>query len=137
MKLLIIDDDEICSYINVRVAQTCGIFEEVNSVHNGRAALDFLRNVSEGGGPGPDMILLDLDMPLVNGFDFMRALNGLSFSNKEKLKVVVLTSSTHPQDIEQAQSLGIDHYLKKPLTVNALQNTLFALRKAASPAQKG
>lgn len=129
MNLLIIDDDEICSYINIRVAQTCGLFEEIHSVHDGRAALDYFRKVCEGAAPAPDIILLDLNMPLINGFDFIRALRQLSFPNKENVKVIVLTSSTQPQDIQQAQSFGIDHYLSKPLTVNKLQNTIFYLRK--------
>lgn len=137
MNLLIIDDDEICSYINIRVAQTCGLFEEINRVHDGRAALDYFRKVCEGTAPSPDIILLDLNMPLINGFDFIRALRQLSFPNKENVKIIVLTSSTQPQDIQQAESLGIDHYLTKPLTVNDLQNTIFYLRKNAARVQKG
>ena len=137
MNLLIIDDDEICSYINIRVAQTCGLFEEINSVHDGRAALDFLRQVCDGTAAAPDIILLDLNMPLINGFDFIGALRQLSFPNKENVKIIVLTSSTQPQDLQQAESLGIDHYLTKPLTVNELQNTIFSLRKSATRVQLG
>ena len=132
MNLLIIDDDEICSYINIRVAQTCGLFDHINSVHDGRAALDFFRSVSEGTAPAPDIILLDLNMPLINGFDFIRALKQLSFPNKENVKIIVLTSSCQPQDIQQVSSLGIDYYLTKPLTVNAFQNTIYSLRKNSS-----
>ena len=137
MNLLIIDDDQICSYINIRVAQTCGLFDEIDAVHDGRAALDFFRKVCEGTAPAPDIILLDLNMPLINGFDFIAALRQLSFPNKENVKIIVLTSSSQPQDIEQAHALGVDHYLTKPLTVNELQNTIFTLRKKALRAEKG
>lgn len=129
MNLLIIDDDEICSYINIRVAQTCGLFDAIDSVHDGRAALDFFRRVCEGTAPAPDIILLDLNMPLINGFDFVRALQQLSFPNKENVRIVVLTSSQQPQDIEGVRALGIEHYITKPLTVNELQTTIFSIRK--------
>ena len=137
MNLLIIDDDQICSYINIRVALTCGLFDEIYAVHDGRAALDFFRKVCEGTAPAPDIILLDLNMPLINGFDFIAALRQLSFPNKENVKIIVLTSSSQSQDIEQAHSLGVDHYLTKPLTVNELQNTIFTLRKKAFRAENG
>lgn len=126
--MLIIDDDEISSFINVRVAQMCGLFEQINTVHDGRAALDFFRDVCERTAPAPDIILLDLNMPLINGFDFIRALQQLSFPNKENVRIVVLTSSGQPHDQQQARALGVDDYLVKPLTVNDLQNTIHTLR---------
>src|SRR5687767_335242 len=128
MNLLIIDDDAICSFINTRVAQTSGIFREILSVHNGQDALDFLQTVANGDGKSPDVILVDLNMPVINGFDFITAFHGLQFFNKQNIGVVVLTSSIEPKDIERARSLGIRHYLQKPLTVNALQTTVFSLK---------
>jgi CheY-like chemotaxis protein len=132
MNLLIIDDDAICSFINTRVAQTSGIFREILSVHNGQAALDFLQSVAEGDGKIPDVILVDLNMPIINGFDFITAFHGLQFFNKKDIGVVVLTSSAEIKDIERARALGIQHYLQKPLTVNALQATIFALKNKGS-----
>lgn len=131
MNLLIIDDDDISSFINVRVAQMCGLFEQINTVHDGRAALDFFSDVCEGTAPAPDIILLDLNMPLINGFDFIRALQQLSFPNKENVRIVVLTSSGQPHDQQQAHALGVDDYLVKPLTVNNLQATIHTLRLTA------
>lgn len=129
MNLLIIDDNAICSFINTRVAQTSGLFREILSVHNGKDALDFLQTVSKGQGRSPDLILVDLNMPIVDGFDFITAFHALELDNKENIAVVVLTSSENPKDIEKARSLGIEHYLIKPLTVNSLQATIFTLKK--------
>ena len=132
MNLLLIDDDAICSFINTRVAQTSGIFREILSVHNGKDALDFLQTVANGDGKIPDVILVDLNMPVINGFDFITAFHGLEFFNKQNISVVVLTSSVELKDIERARALGIHHYLQKPLTVNALQATIFALKNQTS-----
>lgn len=129
MNLLIIDDDAICSFINTRVAQTSGLFREILSVQNGKDALDFLQTVSKGKGRSPDVILVDLNMPIVNGFDFITAFHDMNLDNKENIGVVVLTSSEDARDIDRARALGIEHYLMKPLTVNSLQATIFSLKK--------
>ena len=128
MNLLIIDDDAICSFINTRVAQTSGMFHHIHAVHNGQDALDFLQSSRENA-VNPDVILLDLNMPLINGFDFITALKNMPLVNKENISIVILTSSDDSKDIERAHAMGIDHYLQKPLTINDLQATLFALGK--------
>lgn len=129
MNLLIIDDNAICTFINTRVAQTSGLFSEILSVSNGKDALDFLDSVSRGKGVCPDVILVDLNMPLINGFDFITAFRQLPLVNKEKIGIVILTSSDDTKDIDQARALGVHHYLLKPLTVNELQATIFSLGK--------
>lgn len=134
MNLLIIDDDAICSFINTRVAQTSGLFREILSVHDGKDALDFLQTVSKGKGRSPDVILVDLNMPVVNGFDFITAFHRMELANKENIGVVILTSSGDSKDMEKARALGIQHYLMKPLTVKALQATIFSLKKVQTSA---
>lgn len=129
MNLLIIDDDAICSFINTRVAQTSGMFGTIHTVHNGKDALDFLQSTCGDSAVNPDVILLDLNMPLINGFDFITALKNMPLANKENISIVILTSSDDSRDIERAHAMGIEHYLQKPLTINDLQATLFALGK--------
>ncbi|MEX2234207.1 MAG: response regulator [Cyclobacteriaceae bacterium] len=136
MNLLIIDDDSICNFINTRVAQTAGIFKDIRSVHNGKEALDIFEEVNNGNGTAPDVVLLDLNMPLLHGFDFIQTLQDLAFPNKDRLSIIILTSSDNSIDIQRARSLGIEHYLMKPLTVNDLQTTIFALYDKA-PEQSG
>jgi CheY-like chemotaxis protein len=128
MNLLIIDDDSICRFLNTRVAQTSGIFKKIRSVHNGKDALEVFEQTREDSSEAPDVILLDLNMPLMNGFDFIQALQDSSYPNKERLSIVILTSSDNSVDIQRARTCGIDHYLQKPLTVNELQNTIFSLK---------
>ena len=129
MNLLIIDDDAICSFVNTRVAQTSGVFGNIHAVHNGQDALEFLQLAESGEVPSPHVILLDLNMPLINGFDFIKAFNDLSLPAKERIAIVVLTSSDDSKDMERAYALGISHYMQKPLTVNELQAMIFSLGK--------
>lgn len=127
MNLLIIEDDRICSYITARVAKTSGIFREIESVKNGKDALDIFEGVSRGTAAAPDVILLDLDMPLMDGFTFIEALQQSTFYDQRKLSIVILTSSDDPANIRRARSLGIEHYLLKSLDHRELQDSLFAI----------
>lgn len=127
MNLLIIDDDKVSTLITTWVAKKSGIFEDVRSVSNGREALDIFQHVNNNKLAAPDFILLDLDMPVMNGFAFIESIRGLTFPNKNNMSIVVLSSSANPGDIQRARSLGIEHYLVKPLKLNDLQNAFFSL----------
>lgn len=127
MNLLIVDDDSICNYIYTRVAATSGLFKTIRSVHNGKDALEFFDRVCQGTEQVPNVVLLDLNMPLMNGFDFILSLRQLTFPGKDHLSIVILTSSENPRDIERAHDLGIEHYLVKSVSANDLQATIFSL----------
>ena len=126
MKLLIVDDDKFSTLITTWVANKSGIFEDVRSVSNGREALDIFQLVNNNKLAAPDFILLDLDMPVMNGFAFIESIRGLTFPNKNNMSIIVLTSSAKPADIQRARSLAIEHYLLKPLKLNDLQNAFFS-----------
>jgi CitB family two-component system response regulator MalR len=136
MNLLIVDDDSICNYIYTRVAATSGLFKNIRSVHNGKDALQVFDGVCQGTEEGPDVILLDLNMPLMNGFDFITTLRELKFPGKEQLSIVILTSSENPRDLERAQDLGIEHYLVKSVSANDLQQTIFSLYNKITASKK-
>jgi CheY-like chemotaxis protein len=127
MKLLIIDDDNISNFVNTRVAQKSGLFNEIRSVSNGKDALEIFIQACKGTAAAPDVVLLDLNMPVMNGFDFMTELKRLTFPKKESLNIVILTSSDNPIDIDQAHAMGIKHYLVKSITLKDLQDTIFSL----------
>lgn len=127
MNLLIIDDDRVCTLVTTWAAKKTGIFEDIQSVSSGREALGIFKQVCKGRIAAPDVILLDLNMPVMNGFQFIECINRLTFPNKKNMSIVILTSSDNAIDIQRARSLGIEHYLLKPLDVKDLQSTLFSL----------
>lgn len=127
MKLLIIDDDKVCTFITTRVAKNSGIFKEIQSVENGSDAMEFFEQVANGIVSAPDLILLDLNMPLMNGFELIEHLNKSTFPGKKPLPIAILTSSDNPIDLKRANSLGIEDYLLKSLNLKDLQNSLFSL----------
>mgnify|MGYP002372271797 FL=1 len=62
----------------------------------------------------PEVILLDINMPIMDGFEFMKEFNASTVSPNSK--VIILTSSSNPRDVEMAKELGITGYINKPLT---------------------
>lgn len=127
MELMVIDDDRISNFINTRIAERSGLFQEIRSVSSGRDALTVFEQASDGTAKAPDMILLDLNMPVMGGFDFIEALRKIDFPTRDQVSIVIVTSSDDEQDMQRAQSLGIKHYLLKSLGPKDLQTTLFSL----------
>lgn len=124
---MVIDDDSISNFVNTRIAERSGLFEEIRSVSSGRDALTVFEQASDGTAKAPDMILLDLNMPVMGGFDFIEALRKIDFPTRDQVSIVIVTSSDDEQDMQRAQSLGIKHYLLKSLGPKDLQTTLFSL----------
>jgi CheY-like chemotaxis protein len=128
---MIVDDDTICNFINTRVAETSGFFKEIRSLFNGSDALQHLDQVSKGTVEAPDIILLDINMPVMNGFDFIDRLQSINLPNKENVSIVILTSSDNMKDKKNAAAAGIRHYLQKPLRLKDLQSVVYSFNNTS------
>src|SRR5690349_12019816 len=108
LKLLIVDDDDICLLMHRRIATDSGLFQTIQSAKDGLGALAILKEATRAAGRLPDIILLDLDMPFMNGVQFLDGFRGLNLKNKNKDKIAIgiLTSSTDARDQQIAYSLG-------------------------------
>ncbi|HEY0548422.1 MAG TPA: response regulator [Verrucomicrobiae bacterium] len=101
-------------------------FNEVMSLHvayNGREALDHLLSGAGESAP-PDLIVCDINMPIMGGFDF---LGWLKKSSHRRTPVVMLSSSLVDRDVARAYDLGAAGYLGKPPAFDELKDTLKAL----------
>lgn len=117
---MLIDDDEITNFINESILRKLNVAREIKVVKNGLEGLKFITSWQEHN-LCPDLILLDLHMPVMDGFEFMGSFNELEFENKEQVQIAVLTSSENPKDLELARELGIKHYFKKPFKEETLK----------------
>jgi len=121
--MLVDDNDADLVYTEV-VLLAKGIAREVLSFDTAGAALDFLR---EGRTPVPELVLLDLNMPEMDGFAFIEAYAALRGSMREPPRVVVLTSSPEAGDERRARSeRWVTGYLVKPIEPDALLAVLSA-----------
>lgn len=127
--VLLIDDDTISSWLNQAMLERTALVEHIESISDGKSAIEFLQqccsNPSDVTTSYPDLIFLDLDMPVVNGFDVLDALQ--KSENSAWLirdRVIVLTTSINNKDLERANTYHIHDYLIKPLTETKIKGVL-------------
>ncbi len=108
--ILLVEDDQVDSMTVIRALKEIHVTNPLVHVENGEEALNYLQDATSD---KPCIILLDLNMPIMNGFEFLQAVK-----NDEQLKripVVVLTTSEEQQDKVNSFNLGIVGYMAKPV----------------------
>ena len=133
LKILMVDDDEICLFIQKRVVELSAPCCKVQTATNGKIALELLHRAAADKQSLPDIILLDLQMPVMNGTEFMEAFLRADLPGKERIAIVLLTSSVWESDKAYAMSLGVSHYLTKPFTVDSLERLLKSPHNKSTP----
>jgi len=119
-KALFIEDDEDDVFLIKRAWEMAAIKQPKEFLPNGKAAVEYLSQVSHDG-PGeciPSVIFLDLNMPLMGGLEFLRWLR--EERGHREIPVVILTSSENPKDIAAAYETGANGYVVKPSTIPEL-----------------
>lgn len=117
--VLLVDDDVTTNFYNEYEIQKSALFDAIEVAHNGKEAIDYIKEAIETGVGIPDVILLDVNMPVMNGFEFLESYS--QFDLKNNLVIVMLTTSMHNDDIETAGlSSLIDAYMEKPLNIEKL-----------------
>ncbi|HXA00784.1 MAG TPA: response regulator [Cytophagaceae bacterium] len=122
--ILLIDDDSITNFINERLIRKLNVTNGVKVAMNGEEAIQYIEGLCEKGELCPELILLDINMPVMNGFEFIRAFENLNIKNKDKVKIIILTTSKNIKDVELLKSLGNFEFINKPLTEEKLFNCL-------------
>ena len=119
--VLLVDDDKITNILHSRLLKICNIHCPVEIVTSGAKALDFLTCKGEfadyTNARQPGIILLDINMPLMNGWEFLDEYKKFDEKQKSKIFIVMLTSSIDPIDKRRAdKNEDIKMFLNKPLT---------------------
>lgn len=124
LNFLLVDDDDLCLFIHRRVLELAGCSKSTHAASNGKKAIEFLHGAADGSHPVPDVILLDLEMPIMNGISFLEAFRSLDYPGKSRIAIVLLTSSACEHHKEHALALGAVRCLPKPLTEEALTDVI-------------
>jgi len=123
--IMLIDDNEIDNLINQKMIEAAAIADKIYTHTGAKSGLEFLRNMEKlelAEQILPDLIFLDIDMPLMDGFQFIDEFEKLSSLVKKKCKVIMLTSSINPQDYNRAKKYPmIKLFLNKPLSFDTIK----------------
>lgn len=121
--ILLVEDSEDDAFFFQRALQKSGMSCSLSHVADGAQAIDFLRTAASSGAHNlPQVVFLDLKMPVLNGFEVLDWIKAQTFS--VPMHVVVLSGSEHTEDKERAARLGAEDYLMKPIKANDLHRLL-------------
>lgn len=120
-KALLIDDSEIDLFIQRRFLEVFNFSKQLMTYSSARQALDWLK--TEPSENLPKVIFLDLNMPDMDGFGFLLALSELPDGVRNRLQIVILTSSNSLQDLNNALAFkNVIHFITKPLKQTDMDN---------------
>ncbi len=127
--LIAIDDSEFDLLSNKRMIERSGLVEDYQYFLDAQEALHYMRSPDR---PGIDAILLDINMPVMNGFEFLDAATGELGEDFAGIVVLMLTTSLSPRDTERALSYkAVREFCNKPLSMTLLESLADHLRAAA------
>jgi len=122
---VLIDDDQTTNFLNQLLLKRISITDKVLVALNGKEALELVQqHCQHATAEAPALVLLDIKMPVMNGFQFLEALGQLPGLRSEAIILAVLTTSLHAQDVERVQQLHIPYFLSKPLTQAKIEQVL-------------
>jgi CheY-like chemotaxis protein len=119
-KVLTIDDDPTIRLIHKSLVASLNNHRIIH--HEAINGIEALKQLNSDG--LPDLILLDLNMPVMDGFQFMKEFNKMDWPDKDKTYIVVVSSSNYPEDKNRSFELGVDQYLSKPISIENLKSLI-------------
>ena len=123
VSVLLVDDDEINNFISIKLIKKALLNTEIIACLNGKFAIDQLLELqSKDPDKLPDYILLDINMPIMNGWEFLDEYKRLNIDPSGKSKIFIISSSVFSNDINKARSYPlVKDFISKPLNVDKIR----------------
>jgi CheY-like chemotaxis protein len=120
--ILMVDDDNSTNFLHELILKNAGCTEHFHFSLNGEEALNYLRQQYQSKGTLPEIIFLDINMPVMNGWEFLEEFALLPAEIRQSVKVVMLTTSVNPDDEERAISIPwVKAFRNKPVSESMIQ----------------
>ncbi|RYY36202.1 MAG: response regulator [Sphingobacteriaceae bacterium] len=130
ISVLLVDDDEINNFISIKLIKKALLNTDITACLNGRFAIDQLVSIQKKNPEElPDYILLDINMPIMNGWEFLDEYKRLGIDPLKKTKIFIISSSVFSNDISKAKSYSqVEDFISKPLNVERIKE-IFGVEK--------
>jgi CheY-like chemotaxis protein len=121
--LWIIDDDPMSSFYIKRLAELGELAHIITIYNTAQGAINYLLHHKKTVEHLPDIILLDIYMPEVDGWEFLNQLKQIEDQLIKKAAIYIISSSNHPRDLSRAETIpGVRSYFQKPVTLEVLKD---------------
>lgn len=128
LNILIIDDDEINNFIAAKLIDKIEPKANVFTCLNGQEGLEYLLSKIDNIEELPDIIFLDINMPVMNGWEFLEEYDKIKPRIPKTITINMLSSSVYNDDIAKSKSFSsVDKFISKPLTIEKIQNIYSSL----------
>ncbi|MBA2611157.1 MAG: response regulator [Bacteroidetes bacterium] len=124
--ILLVEDNEGDILLTLEAFEECKVKSEISVAKNGKEALDFLFKRGEFADvKKPDIIFLDINIPIFNGHEVLRQIK--ADPNLKKIPVIILTTSSNQKDIDSAYENHCNSYVKKPLEISEFLDAILKI----------
>lgn len=125
IKVVIIDDDEIYRFTSSLLLQKINADIQIIEFDDGEMALDYLRKIPGSNPDWPDIVLIDINMPLLDGWDFLELASVIENKPQHKPAFFMVSSSIDPRDKNRVNEYpGLNGYLEKPLEFEIMKKVI-------------
>jgi CheY-like chemotaxis protein len=126
--ILLVEDNEGDIILTIEAFEECRVKTEISVAKNGQEALDFLfQRGAFTDAKRPDLVLLDINIPLFNGLEVLQQIK--SDPHLKKIPVIMLTTSSNQRDIDKAYENHCNSYVKKPLEISEFLSTILKIEE--------
>jgi len=127
--ILLIDDDEPTNFLNKLILEEMNCAEHIEIVKSGREAINFLTTNHPDKNKKdlltPDLVFLDINMPAMDGWEFIDLFNVFNTAREKKAVTIMLTTSLNPEDETRSKTIAqINGYKRKPLSREMVEEIL-------------
>ena len=123
--LCLVDDDSIFQFLTSEVIKSTDLVDRIELFSNGYEAIEFLKSVQDRSEELPEVIFLDLFMPVMDGWNFLEEYILLKPKLTKKITIYIVSSSIDPVDIKRAKAITeVTDYIIKPITKDKFISTI-------------
>jgi CheY-like chemotaxis protein len=128
-RVLVVDDDLVYRFAAIKTIAATGLAEEIVECNNGQEGINFLEQNLNNPEKIPDIIFLDLNMPIMNGWDFLKAFERLAPQIAKPIHIYIVTSSIDKNDVVHSKEFtAVNDYVVKPVFKETFKQILSAVK---------